>query len=232
MNRNQTASSIRFINRAALGAASAAALVIMASSVEIGTARDSTVWALSTSIDTRDTSPYPAATDNAVPEQESEGPTGTATAAAEQENGEPANTDGAAPEQKGEDEAIEIERLKQLASEGDRDAALALAKRYVLGDEPDYDAAANYAIIALADGGETYAAEFIPNTNAWPRKFWRALQTKLQEQGAYRGAIDGLPGNGTRRAVKTYADVKAPVVKSVRKKPARRKKIRRGSHTD
>lgn len=126
----------------------------------------------------------------------------------------------------------EMDAKMKLAEDGDRDAAYDLAKHNLELDEPDHDKAAHYAAIALNDGGEDWAAKFVSDTGDWPKDFWKALQVKLKESGDYRGAIDGLPGYGTQLAVRTYAGIKAAVVKTNtrKKKTYYRKKQRRGSY--
>lgn len=112
-------------------------------------------------------------------------------------NPAPANTDQSA--------SSKLDRLHQQADKGNRTAALRLARHYDDSAFPDAEAAAQYASIALRDGGRGFARHFLPGSRAWSREFWTALQRQLKANGAYRGPIDGLPGNGTHRAVKVYS---------------------------
>ncbi len=128
-------------------------------------------------------------------------------------------------------ESDEIRSLIEQAGDGDKDASLALAKHYASGAEPDHETAAKYAMIALADGGQKYAAPFVSNTRAWPRDFWRMLQLELLTNGDYSSTIDGLPGPGTQRAVWAHAGTKPPVT-TQRVKRKYRKKVPRGSHSN
>lgn len=127
----------------------------------------------------------------------------------------------------------EIRALMDKAGVGDRNAALTLARHFASGPQPDYETAAKYAMIALDDGGRKYAVHFIPNTRAWPREFWSMLQLELLTNGEYAGALDGLPGRGTQKAVWTHAGIKAtapPPRVRVNKPPRRR--TPRGSFTN
>ena len=208
------------IKRTALCTASAAAMLVVAGAMMLDTkalAMDGVQMAQSTeTTDTTTAAEQPA--------------TETTDTAAEQ----PAAEQEPAAAAENTDADDEKAQMKQAAKGGDRDAALSLAEEYARAEEPDHDMAAEFALIALKDGGQKYAAKFIPNTRAWSRDFWRAVQTQLKEHGAYRGAIDGLPGNGTQLAVMSYAGIKpAAVTAKPRKKYTQpRKKKPRGSYTN
>lgn len=98
-----------------------------------------------------------------------------------------------------------LEELRRKALDGDRDAALELAQHYDGADEPTRSA--SYALIVLEDGGNAYARHFLNDTKAWSKDFWAALQGHLKAEGMYRGALDGLPGRGTKGAVQKYAGI-------------------------
>lgn len=206
------------IKRNAIFTASGAAMLVAASAVMVS-GIDSKAWA----------------TDGVQVAQSTET---TDTTAAEQPAAEAepaATTDETAATAEPTDGDDEKAKMKAAAKGGDRDAAVTLAQEYAQAEEPDHDMAAEFALIALKDGGQKYAAKFIPNTKAWPRDFWRAVQTQLKEHGSYRGAIDGLPGNGTQLAVMSYAGIKANAVtakprKKYYQKP--QKKTRRGSYSN
>ncbi len=245
MKNVRTASKNELSKPAAnLSASIAALIVLIAGALDVGAAGSPGTGSAGIPTAARDAPPRPdtsvriaqtektdsESTNTAVPEVKAEEPATTDAATVEKEEAAPAEV--ATTDTKSADETTEIERLMKLARDGDKDAALALARHYVSGDAPDNTAAAESAAIALVDGGEKYASEFVPNTKAWSREFWRALQTRLQQKGVYGGAIDGLPGRATQRALKTYAGIKAPAAKTIRTKITRRKKTPRGSHKD
>ncbi len=130
------------------------------------------------------------------------------------------------------EESEDVKSLMVLAGDGDKDASLQLAKHFATGAEPDHETAAKYAMIALADGGQKYAAPLVSNTRAWPREFWRMLQLELLTNGDYTSTIDGLPGPGTKKAVLAFAGAKAPVATQRVKKRYRKKKVPRGSYSN
>lgn len=113
----------------------------------------------------------------------------------------------------------DIGKLLRRANSGDRRAALELAKMYDAEGDPEL--AGDYALIALRDGGDRYAGHFIARTKDWSRPFWQALQARLQADGAYQGAIDGLPGSGTKRAVQIYAGMKLAAKPKAQPRPTR-----------
>lgn len=123
----------------------------------------------------------------------------------------------------------DINGLIELAGIGDKDAALQLARHYATGADPDHETAAKYAMIALVDGGQKYAAPLVSNTRAWPREFWRMLQLEMLTNGDYTSTLDGLPGRGTQRAVWATAGTQPPAA-TQRVKKRYRKKTRRGSN--
>ncbi len=125
----------------------------------------------------------------------------------------------------------EVTDLMELAGIGDKDAALQLARHFATSADPDHETAAKYAMIALVDGGQKYAAPLVANTRAWPREFWRMLQLEMLTNGVYTSTIDGLPGPGTQRAVWTTAGAQPPAA-TQRVKKRYRKKTRRGSHSN
>ena len=106
-----------------------------------------------------------------------------------------------------------LDEFRRKALDGDRDAALELARHYDGAGDPTRSA--SYALIVLEDGGNAYARHFLTDTKSWSKDFWTALQGHLKDEGMYRGAIDGLPGRGTKGAVQRYAGMKVaaqPVV--------------------
>jgi len=117
-----------------------------------------------------------------------------------------------------QNQGLDIGKLLRKANNGDRRAAIKLAEHY--DREGDPELAGDYALIALRDGGKRYAGRFINDTRAWSKDFWRVLQAGLNADGAYRGAIDGLPGSGTKRAVRIYAGMR--VAAEPKPKPRRR----------
>ena len=117
----------------------------------------------------------------------------------------------------GKKKRVAMAMLRNKAKDGDRDAALELARHYE--DTGEADRAAEYAMIAIKDAGDKGADHFIADTKVWSKAFWTALQGKLRDQSMYKGGIDGVPGQGTKRAVSTYAGIKVaePVVTQKRK---------------
>ena len=123
-----------------------------------------------------------------------------------------------APAQTEQSASSKLDRLHQQADKGNRAAALRLARHYDDNAFPDAEAAAQYASVALRDGGRGYARHFLPGSRAWSRQFWTALQRQLKAGGVYNGRIDGLPGNGTHRAVKVYSGLPEAVLPPKKKR--------------
>ena len=115
------------------------------------------------------------------------------------------------------DDQARLAEIRRKALDGDRDAALELARHYDGTDDPTRSA--SYALIVLEDGGNAYARHFLTDTKAWSKDFWSALQGHLKDEGMYRGALDGLPGRGTKGAVQNYAGVTVAADPVVVRKP-------------
>jgi hypothetical protein len=137
-----------------------------------------------------DDAPEPQADDDGAEDRETE------TANAADEDGAQAGNQAEQPD---------LSELRRKALDGDRDAALDLARHHDGSGEPER--AADYALIVLDNAGADYAAHFITDTKAWSKPFWSALQAHLKDEKMYGGAIDGLPGRGTKSAVQQYAGV-------------------------
>ncbi len=131
------------------------------------------------------------------------------------------------PEDQGLDQQTMLAELRRKALDGDRDAALELARHFDGAEEADR--AAGYALIVLDKGGAGYTAPFITDTKAWSKPFWSALQAHLKDEGMYGGAIDGLPGRGTKTAVQKYAGIEVAVQPVAAQQPKRGTKPPRGN---
>ena len=128
-----------------------------------------------------------------------------------------------APADNQQSNSSKLDRLHQQADGGSRSAALRLARHYDDNAFPDAEAAAQYASVALRNGGRGYARHFLPGSRAWSRQFWTAFQRQLRAKGAYKGPIDGLPGRGTNRAVKVLAGLPEALSPAPAKKRRRAK---------
>ncbi len=124
------------------------------------------------------------------------------------------------PETGNQPDLTRLAEIRRKALDGDRDAALELARHHLGADDPER--AASYALIALEDGGKKYASHFLADTKAWSKPFWSALQGHLKDEGMYAGALDGLPGRGTKGAVQKYAGIKLAPQPVAKQQPARR----------
>ena len=139
------------------------------------------------------------------------------------QNNETANNEppgGQQPEAGDPDRQPAFAELRRKALDGDREAALELARQYDRKGQPDR--AADYALIVLDKGGAGHADYFIKDTKVWSKPFWSALQMHLKSENMYGGAIDGLPGRGTKAAVQKYAGVQVAVQPTVVPQPRRR----------
>jgi tetratricopeptide (TPR) repeat protein len=65
----------------------------------------------------------------------------------------------------------------------------------------DNGEAAGYMFDAIAFGYRAALQEMTENSSRWPDSFRRALQAKLQTNGAYEAGIDGVFGPATRRGL-------------------------------
>lgn len=160
-----------------------------------------------------------ADTDEDAP-QATEGQPETTVASTDQTPGEPDTED---PGKAGKDDPeqgkrVALAKLRNKANGGDRDAALELARHYEEAGQPER--AAEFAMIVIKDAGDKGADHFLSDTGAWTKDFWKALQGKLRDQSLYAGGIDGVPGQGTKRAVSSYAGIKVaqPTVTQKRRK--------------
>lgn len=124
------------------------------------------------------------------------------------------------PEAGNPDEQTRLAEIRRKALDGDRDAALELARHYDGANDPERSA--SYALIVLEDGGKDHTRHFLSDTRSWSKGFWSALQAHLKDEGMYNGALDGLPGRGTKGAVQIYAGIEIKVQPVTATQPQRR----------
>lgn len=123
--------------------------------------------------------------------------------------------EASAPEENEAPDALA--KLRQKALDGDRGAAIELAGHYDGEGQPERGA--EFALMAIKDGGDESVAPFLSNTKTWSKDFWSAVQARLKKEKLYRGIIDGLPGGGTKSAVQAYAGIKTPIAPTAAVKP-------------
>lgn len=122
------------------------------------------------------------------------------------------------PEDPDQSDAM-VADLRKKALDGDRDAATDIARYY--DKSGNAKRAARYALIAIEKGGEEQVEPYISDTKAWSKDFWAALQLQLQDEGMYRGGIDGVPGRGTKAALQRYGGIKVETVAAPAPPPVR-----------
>lgn len=118
----------------------------------------------------------------------------------------------------------------KAADKGVADAYYSLAQAHEGGSgvAGDHEAAAGYMLKSVRRGYDFSVREMTTNAAGWGRKFRRALQRLLREEGVYTGAIDGSFGPATKRAVKTLA-ARARAQDSAGRKPTKDTAAQAGS---
>ncbi len=91
------------------------------------------------------------------------------------------------------------------AGSGDAGYALALAYADGVGVAPDPAKVAGYLVESIRRGSSTALTDLTDNPEGWDLPVRQELQRLLQVSGAYVGAIDGIIGPGTLRALKALA---------------------------
>ncbi len=112
---------------------------------------------------------------------------------------------GTGTEQSDENAAV---WLAKSVGQGYTHAYSFLAELHEKGTGPDasIETAAELYWDALRNGDPTAAERLTTQIRDRDRGVVRIIQQKLRDEGAYRGAIDGVPGQGTVAAIRRYAE--------------------------